>query len=580
MYLNRNSKMDTDRNPSEWRFYGIGVIVEDKEPDTYEVIVSPIESLNNVGENLTTYEKRITTHLKDFRRPTGVNITKHAKVKALWYNKGNDTRITAPDVSRGELVDLYRLGDKELWYWSMRGKTQLYRRLEHINWQFNNTPDRNEDAIPNNKFYQFFMSTRDKFVRLVTSDNDKEACAWDFLLNTKKGIYSIVDGKWLNSIHWEATRRLITHTFRLIVFESMLFVRGNTSINDTFVIRAKTGNARSSGFIVVDKQLYVNGSINGHGSIRTTGSVESAIIKTLDIGANVVRTNMVLCGAAMFGVMYSGKIGLPANTPDIDGLGIDPPESESGTTTVPTSPVTEITTTGIIKSKTRSELTGGLLTDDIEATGTVDVAKDTNTKGNTTTGGDNTVGGNSKVTGNNSIGGDNKITGDNTVGGNNSVTGNSTTNGDNTTDRNLNVGNNTIIGNDLTVNGSTTVVDINITGIITNTGYTQLSNKAEANKIDIAELRGIIDANKENSESSAASISEALNQQALAQQSSSSSLSTNISANADNINSNASNISGNTDNISSNAYDIGALQSLVQTLTDKVDDLQSQIDNL
>jgi predicted acyltransferase (DUF342 family) len=586
MYENRDKKMDTDRYPSEWRFYGIGVCVIDKEPDTHELIVSPLETLNNVGENLTTYEKRISIHLKDFRRETSVSIVKYAKVKAIWYNQADDTRVTSPDIIRGELVDLFRLGDKELWYWNVRGKTQLYRRLEHINWQYNNTPDRNEDADEKSKYYQFFMSTRDKFIRLITADNDDEPCIWDFVLNTKKAIYSIVDGSCMNSIHWEATKRLITHTFNLIVFEAMLFVRGNTSINDNFLIRSNTGNSRTKGFFIVDKQLYVNGSINSGGSIRTTGTVEAVKIKTLDIGANSVRCNTVLCGAAMFGYAYTGVIGVPATTPELDAEGNVPEPSEDGVTTPPLDPPTVIDSDGTIKSRIRAELTGSILTDDVEATGTIDVAEDVNTAGNNTVGGnsevtgDSSTGGNGTITGNSTVGGNSEVTGNSTVGGNGTITGNTTVGGrsevtgDSSTGGNGVIGGNSEVGGNLFVSGAATIGgDLTVSGAFINAGYSTLSDQVGTNVTSIATLT-------KNLSDQADAQTAALAQQARDQADALSQQASSVGSLESTVNSNKNSISSNKDSISTLNSKVSALESNVATLQKKLATLQAKVDAL
>lgn len=343
-----NMASDTQFDRSLFKIYSIAVVVKDKEEDTNKIIVTPLEHLNNIGENLTTYKKKIKIALKDWERVTKVNITKRVRHEAEWLNLGDDTRVTAPDVCKGEMVVLYRMADEERFFWVVKEKNYLVRKLEHVTWQYNNTPKDLQDAghlgvikkrkkpkkkeytgkggrMPSDTVFQFpkdniddaksrtywfEVSTRDKHILLQTSDNDEELTIYQIKLDTKKGILSIRD-KQRNSIVIDSVPRQITLTALDVNIEANLFVRGNVNVNDVMKVDASNGNTWIGGGAKVDGNALVDGDITTLSDLYSKGMSflngmvsmgdNANVAKTLTCGAIIVTGPFSALGMAAFG---------------------------------------------------------------------------------------------------------------------------------------------------------------------------------------------------------------------------------------------------------------------------------------
>lgn len=174
--------------------YSIGVVAANKLLDSKDIEVTPIESFPMLGgelsDNVSTLESKGTA-------PDGTSYETKDKttnsIQATWLPMHGSNRVTAPDVRRGELVQLYQFGDVDKYYWATLKDDLHLRKLETVIWAFSNT--RKEDEKPSHDTtYYVEVSTHQKIVHLHMSDNDGEVTSYDMQFNGKEGFFVLQDG--------------------------------------------------------------------------------------------------------------------------------------------------------------------------------------------------------------------------------------------------------------------------------------------------------------------------------------------------------------------------------------------------
>lgn len=187
---------ESDSNPSNGSFfkhYSQGIVAANKPLGSDEIEVTPMEDTpalsGEVTDNSQTYDaKGASTNGSTF----SASIETTASIKAKWYSGSDTNRITAPDVRRGEEVEILRYADTDQYFWRTSQQNKSLRRLETVIHSWSNNSKENVD----NDFdstYSMEISTHRKVMRLHTAKNDDEFCAFDIQIDTKNGTVVIQD---------------------------------------------------------------------------------------------------------------------------------------------------------------------------------------------------------------------------------------------------------------------------------------------------------------------------------------------------------------------------------------------------
>lgn len=172
------------------KFYGLGYVTEDKAEDSFEIEVFPIEVLPTADGDLTKIDSSSFSTKDRDGSTTNVKYDKANTVPATWYPNGEQNRITAPDVCKGDIVELYTFGETDEYFWCTYAHNQSLRKREKVLYYFSNKEGVGGDT---SNGYFLLVDTRNKQVHLHTANNDGEACGYDLLLNTRDGTLSISD---------------------------------------------------------------------------------------------------------------------------------------------------------------------------------------------------------------------------------------------------------------------------------------------------------------------------------------------------------------------------------------------------
>lgn len=178
---------------SNLKFRSLGIVVKDKERESWNILVDPIEEMTLELGELDDSHREYRSELQDARGVKQVAKVKGGSaVEAKWLPFGDSNRATPPDVCKGETVMIWQYGDTQKFAWTTAMFEPGLRHLEIVRYMYSNLPS---GITPFNEDSSYWMEwdTVNKRIRLHTSDNDGEAAAYDFEIDGKTGTASFKD---------------------------------------------------------------------------------------------------------------------------------------------------------------------------------------------------------------------------------------------------------------------------------------------------------------------------------------------------------------------------------------------------
>lgn len=174
------------------KFFSLGIVAKTKNPGDPWVEVDPIEQLPmDLGDISERKNIRVSVPTQ-----TGVmkssNIKKGSTVKAKWLPFGQSNRDTPPDVVAGETIMIFSYADTQEFTWTTVFNEPELRRLERVRYIWSNQPKGMTPATSSSSYF-VEVDTIDKIMRLHTSDNDGEKCAYDVVFDSGAGLLVISD---------------------------------------------------------------------------------------------------------------------------------------------------------------------------------------------------------------------------------------------------------------------------------------------------------------------------------------------------------------------------------------------------
>lgn len=178
---------------TDFHFYSVGIVVEDKVREQDYIVVAPMEDLPKSEGLLKDIKMEYKGSLPNLKGSSKtLDVTLRATITAKWLPLGHSNRETAPDVYKNETVFLFRFGDEDKYFWTTTMREPELRRLEHVYYMYSNRPEPLV-AYDEETSYWELWSTMDKLIHRHTSDNDGEPFRYDDVLNTKEGTWLFTD---------------------------------------------------------------------------------------------------------------------------------------------------------------------------------------------------------------------------------------------------------------------------------------------------------------------------------------------------------------------------------------------------
>ena len=280
---------------SGYRFYSFGIVAVTK-PEKVDIIeVLPVEELFMESGAITSSSRKAESNLPSARGvASSSKVSGGATITAKWTPLGASNRETAPDVVANEHVMIFTYADTSDYYWTTAFREPSLRRLERVRYVFSNQPEGIVEYGPDTSYW-VEISTKDQNVRLHTSINNGEAAGYDIVLNTKDGIFKIVDtldnSIELNSVDGVLDGKireeilLATKRYKLIATESSTVETDQSLIKATLhtedsksVVTNGLGvmngmGVEGTGDFSDGKTFSVKGSMDVDGNVHATGTI-------------------------------------------------------------------------------------------------------------------------------------------------------------------------------------------------------------------------------------------------------------------------------------------------------------------
>lgn len=175
------------------KFYSIGYVAENKPRNDRFVNVTSVEDAGGLDDEVTFNPQKKTLKGQDRNgKKFDVVTTQDNTIPCEWLPCGSN-RATPPDVVRTELVEIWRLGDTDQFFWRIMGLRDHLRTLETVIYAFSATPDHVDGPLDLTRCYFFEVSTHERLVTFQTSKANGEPYAYTFQLNTKEGTFLFQD---------------------------------------------------------------------------------------------------------------------------------------------------------------------------------------------------------------------------------------------------------------------------------------------------------------------------------------------------------------------------------------------------
>lgn len=194
---------------SKFRRISLGEVQENKQlgSDVIEVVLKEITPAQT-GE-IKSNPKELEAKGVDAsgEHYTSKTVTNGGVHNCVWLPHGSN-RLTAPDVRRGEEVEIYQFADDtSVYYWTPSGMTDHLRRLETVVYGFNANPNYDTSDTPTNgkieqrvppkytDYYTFEVSTHTKQITMRTVQLNGEKTTYIVQFNTAEGSFNLVDAE-------------------------------------------------------------------------------------------------------------------------------------------------------------------------------------------------------------------------------------------------------------------------------------------------------------------------------------------------------------------------------------------------
>lgn len=172
------------------KMYSYGEVTANKESGSWTIKAKLTEKRFMAEEEALTNPQKNVVEFDTSNGKAHIETVTDNSIEARWLPR-NTTRITAPDVRRGDPVIIWKLGNKQ-YFWEELSEGNN-KRLETVIYAISSNPDAplNRETLEN--AYYLSWSTHEKILQLVTTKHNGEPYAYNIELNTKEGFHETRD---------------------------------------------------------------------------------------------------------------------------------------------------------------------------------------------------------------------------------------------------------------------------------------------------------------------------------------------------------------------------------------------------
>lgn len=243
-------------NESLLKPFSIGIVIEDKQRGSDSVKVSPMEQLPLQKGDMTSDKRQYQANLPDASGVKRVSQIEGSNyIIAKWFAQNSTNRLSAPDVYKGESVQLYRFADTDEYYWTAMFREPALRKLETMLIGCSNNPG--GGSFDRNSSYYAEMSTHDSHISLHTSQSNGEPYGYDVIIDAAQGVITIKDtvnntitlDSRTNTIQFDAQAKVNINAPEVNIKASTINVEGNVNIKGTLALDGALTGTEGASFV-------------------------------------------------------------------------------------------------------------------------------------------------------------------------------------------------------------------------------------------------------------------------------------------------------------------------------------------
>jgi hypothetical protein len=151
------------------KFFGLCIVVEDKVEDKFEIKVLPVSYVPDMRSEINKNTNGMLNLVDSSNFHSAIASTSSDHIEATWLPNGEQNRISAPDVCKGDIVEVYKVHGVDEYYWQVFAHNQGLRKKEKVLIWFSNKstigPNREADS------YYLLVDTINKIVHFHKVNN-------------------------------------------------------------------------------------------------------------------------------------------------------------------------------------------------------------------------------------------------------------------------------------------------------------------------------------------------------------------------------------------------------------------------
>lgn len=173
--------------------YWIGIVAEDKDPDSISIEVMVNELTPSMIGQVNSETVSETIQLKDINNnPIQKTATSKTTITAYYFSNATNRKYP-PDVVKGEQVRIFRYGDSDKYYWESLGRDDQLRKTERLRLESKNRTNF-DDPSDDAHTYSIEIDTKvNKHIRLLTSTGTGEKNTYILHLDAKNSKVRLSD---------------------------------------------------------------------------------------------------------------------------------------------------------------------------------------------------------------------------------------------------------------------------------------------------------------------------------------------------------------------------------------------------
>lgn len=187
---------------SVFRTVAVGTVAENKSLLSKEIAWYSQEWSSMRDGEIASRPEQMTFTTQDINgTQVQGGIVHDNTLKATWLPSGSN-RLTAPNVRRGERVEILQVGDTDKFYWRTMGLDDNLRKLETIIFGISDTQNEDDGELNPANMYWFEFSTHSKKLAFSSSKADGEPYLYEMYFDFLNGEFQLTDdiGNFVNLV--------------------------------------------------------------------------------------------------------------------------------------------------------------------------------------------------------------------------------------------------------------------------------------------------------------------------------------------------------------------------------------------